>query len=182
MRPLCTAVVLVVLTASCVSAPDLTHYTIDMTPSGSADSDVGFVVERLTVSERLDRSRIVIQATPIRVDSYATARWAEGLGGMVQHKLAVELGSDKDDARVIVVSGRVLAFEQVDASTPVRALVRLEVGLRNHETPRYEPALLERTYEASRPLDGAGVEPLVRALSRALEDVAARIAEDADSL
>lgn len=182
MRPTLVLSVLVVMISGCASAPDLTTYTVDMEASGAAASEVDLTVERFTVSERLDGSRILIQTTPIRVESYATARWAEGLGGMVQRKLAAELASRPGGAGRLVVSGRVLAFEQVDSPSGARALAKLEVSLRDGERPRWEPPLLERTYEAGGFVDGAGVEPLVRALSRALEDIAAEIAEDAASL
>jgi uncharacterized lipoprotein YmbA len=182
MRSSCTVVALLVMTAACASAPDLSTYTIDMTPSGSVDAATGFSVERFTVSERLDRSRIVIQASPILVESYRTARWAEGLGGMVQRKLVAELGSDEGSETVLVVSGRVVAFEQVDSPSGPRALIRLEIEMRDPGVARYEPPLFEQTYESNRPVDDAGVEPLVHALSRALEDIAAEIAKDAASL
>jgi uncharacterized lipoprotein YmbA len=182
MRSTLVLSVLVVMIAGCASAPDLTTYTVDMTPSASVRTGIDFAVERFTVSERLDQSRIVIRTTPIRVERYRSARWAEGLGGMVQRKLAAELGPRRGGKRPLVASGKVLAFEQVDSPSGARALARLEVTLRDGELPRYESPLLERTYESDRPVDGAGVEPLVQALSRALEDIAAQIANDAASL
>ena len=172
----------VLVLASCASAPKLSYYTIDMSPSGSARSDANLAVQRFTVTERLDRSQIVIQASPVRVEYYATARWAAGLGGMVQQKLAAELGPSTGAARVLTVSGRVTGFEQVDTGSGSQALVRLDVVVRARGGERGDNPLIEKTYEASRALDGDGVDALVRALSRATEDVAVQIADDVNKL
>ncbi|MGD8438997.1 MAG: ABC-type transport auxiliary lipoprotein family protein [Holophagae bacterium] len=172
----------VLLLASCASAPKLSYYTLDMRPSGSARSDANLAVQRFTVTERLDRSQIVIQASPVRVEYYATARWAAGLGGMVQQKLGGELGPADAEARVLTVSGRVTAFEQVDTDSGPQALVRLDVVIRDHGGDRSDVPLIEATYEASHALDGDGVEALVRALSRATEDVAVQIANDVEAI
>ncbi len=172
----------VLVLGSCASAPKLSYYTLDMNPSGSARSDAAFAVQRFTVTERLDRSQVVIQASPVRVEYYATARWAAGLGGMVQQKLGAELGPVTGAAGVLTVSGRVTGFEQVDTGSGPRALVRLDVVIRDRGGDRSDAPLIETTYEASRALDGDGVEALVRALSRAVEDIAAEIATDAADL
>jgi len=172
----------VLVLASCASAPKLSYYTLDMSPSGSARSDANLVVQRFTVTERLNRSQIVIQATPVRVEYYATARWATGPGEMVQQKLGAELGPADAEARVLTVSGRVTGFEQVDTSSGSRSLVRLDVEIRDRGGDRFDAPLIETTYEASRALDGNSVDALVRALSRAVEDIAVQIANDVNKL
>jgi uncharacterized lipoprotein YmbA len=175
-------VALALVVASCASSPDLAYYTLDTTRSAGARAEPELTVERFVVAERLNSSRIFIRTSPVRITSYASARWAAGLGELVQSKLAAELGSSAAGKPELVVSGRVLAFEQVEASTGSRALVRLAVEIRDADAERFDTALHAEVYEAIRAMNDDSVESLVLALSRALDDIAVRIAEDAESL
>jgi uncharacterized lipoprotein YmbA len=165
------------LGTSCASTPNLSYYIIDMESSARAEGGVDARVERFVVSERLDRRQIVILSSPVRVEHYATARWAAGVGEMVQTKLAAELGPSGDDP-AWVIGGRVTAFEQIDTSSGPRARVAIDVRIREAGAARSDGAEVAKTYEAEVPADGGGAEAAVRALSRALEDVAAEIARD----
>ena len=101
---------------------------------------------------------------------------------MVQQKLAVEFGPPVEDRRNLVVSGKVLACEQIDHSSSVAARVKLEIVVRDPDIPRYQRPVLEKTYEASRPVSSSGAEAVVRELSRCVEEIAAAIAADASAL
>ena len=172
-------VVFVALLASCASAPELATYTIDMTRSGRVDAAVDLDVRGFVVTERLATSRILIQASPTRVESYATDRWASGIGERVELKLVSELESATGAASGLAVSGRVIAFEQVDGAGAPQARVRIEVEIRDAGSNRSEAPLSATTYEATRAAGTDSVEAVVGALSRALEDIAVRIAADA---
>jgi uncharacterized lipoprotein YmbA len=173
---------LLLVLVSCASSPDLDYYTLDMRPSGKADVGLNLVVEKFHVSESVDRAQIVIQKSPTRIEYYATDRWASGVGEMVQRKLTADFGPVVEGRRTLLVSGGVLAFEQVDGEAGPSGRVKLEVAIRDAEAKRYEEPLLEKTYEASRSADENNVDAVVRALSRALEDIAAEIAADAAEL
>jgi uncharacterized lipoprotein YmbA len=175
-------VALLVVLASCASAPKLETYTIDMTPSGRVQTDVGLDVVAFVASERLVTSRIVIQESPTRLDTYATARWAAGVGAMVEEKLAAEFGRVGGGEPGMVVSGTVTAFEQVDAPGGALGRVGLDVEIRRAGSNRSEAPLLAKGYAATRAADGDNADAVVRALSRALEDIAAEIAADAAGL
>lgn len=175
-------VVLLVVVVGCASTPNLDYYTVDMTASGKASTDLNLLVGHFATSEKLDRTQIVIQQTPTRIDYYSNERWATSVGEMVEHKLAAEFGPAVEGRRELIVSGRVTAFEQVDGSSGPQALARLEVAIREGGAKRYETPLLEKTYEASRATDTNSVDAVVQALSRALEEIAAKIAEDAAGL
>jgi len=172
-------VVLLVVLASCASAPKLETYTIDMTPSGKTHADVELEVVSFMVAEKLASSRILIQESPTRIDSYATARWISGIGAMVQEKLAVEFGRVDHAESAMVVSGLVSAFEQVGDS---EGTVRLDIEIREQGSNRSEAPLLAKSYSAARQAEGNDADAVVRALSRALEDIAAEIAVDAAKL
>ena len=176
------AIVLVLVLSSCASTPDLDYYTLDMSSSGKARTDFNLEVARFAVSERIDRTQIVIQSSPTRIDYYAKDRWASGVGEMVERKLAAEFGPVVEDRRSLIVSGRVIALDQVDSPSGPRALAKLEVEVRDGAAKGYETPLLVKTYEASRAAETDSVDAVVQALSRVVEEIAAEIAVDAAGL
>jgi len=182
MRRALISVVSLVVVAGCASAPNLDYYTVDMTSSQKASVELNLEVGRFAISERLDRTQIVIQQTPTRIDYYSNERWAASVGEMVEHKVAAEFGPMVDGRRILIVSGKVTAFEQVDSPSGPRALARLEVAIREGGAKRFETPLLEKTYEASRTAETNSVDGVVQALSRAIEDIAVEIAADATGL
>jgi uncharacterized lipoprotein YmbA len=174
--------VLLLVLAACASAPDLHYYTLDMTRSGRVETKVNLVVESFRTSQTLERSQIVIQHSPTRIDFYATDRWAASVGEMVRKKLAVEFGPPVDGRRTLIVSGKVIDLDQVDAGAGAQARATLEVEVRESGTRSYQPALLEKTYQVIRTADAAAADEVVKALSRAVEEIAAEIAADAARL
>jgi ABC-type uncharacterized transport system auxiliary subunit len=182
MRVVHALIAFLVIVVGCASTPNLDYYTVDMNPSGKAVSDLNLEVGHFATAEKLDRTQIVIQQTPTRIDYYSNERWAASVGEMVEHKLIAEFGPEAEGRRGMIVSGRITAFEQVDASSGPQARVRLEVAIREAGAKRYETPLLEKTYEASRAADSNNVDAVVQALSRAIEAIAAEIAEDAAGL
>jgi uncharacterized lipoprotein YmbA len=175
-------ITLMLVLSSCASTPDLDYYTLDMTPSGAVTTDLNLEVTRFATSERIDRTQIVIRESPTRIAYYSNDRWASSLGEMVEHKLAIEFGPAVDGRRGLIVTGKVVAFEQVDSDAGPQALARLEVVIREGGAKRYETPLLEKTYEATRAADSNSVDAVVQALSRAVEAIAAEIADDAAGL
>lgn len=175
-------VMLLVVLASCASAPKLETYTIDMTPSGTVQPGDSLEVVAFVVTEKLASSRIVIQESPTRIDAYATARWDSGIGGMVEQKLTSEFEQAGGGEPAMVVSGTVTAFEQVDGSDGPLGRVRLEVEIREAGSNRSEEPLLAKSYAAIRAAEGDNADAVVRALSRGLEDIAVEIAADAANL
>jgi hypothetical protein len=167
---------------ACASAPKIDYYTLAMQPSGAIDTGVNLEVERLRTTEALSRSQIMVLASPTRVEYYATDQWAGSVGETVQQKLATEFGAPVDGRRTLVVSGTVLACEQVDGPDGTRARVRLAIVIRDPATPRYQPPLLEKFYDSSRPVSAPNPASLVVELSRCVEEIAAEIAADATRL
>jgi hypothetical protein len=169
------------LLCACASAPKIDYYTLGMESSGRVDPKVNLSVERLRTTEALGRSQIMVLASPTRIDYYATDQWAGSVGEMVQQKLAAEFGPPVDGRRNVVVSGRVLACEQVDRAGGAEARVKLEIVVRDAESPRYQPPLLEKSYASSRSVSGSNPGSAVQELSRCVEDIAAAIAADVSS-
>lgn len=166
---------------ACASAPKIDYYTLGMESSGVSDPAVNLTVERLRTTEALGRNQIMVLASPTRIDYYATDHWAGSVGEMVQQKLAAEFGPPVAGRRNLVVSGRVLACEQVDQAGGAEARVKLEIVVRDAEVPRYQAPELENTYSSSRPIHGSKPGSLVQELSRCVEEIAAAIAADVSS-
>lgn len=178
--PLLTVVLCTV--CACASAPKIDYYTLGMEPSGRAEPTVNLSVERFRSTEALGRSQIMVLASPTRVEYYATDQWAGSIGELVQRKLAAEFGAPVEGRKSLVVSGKVVACEQVDRAGGAEARVTLEVVVRDAELPRYQPPLLERSYSSSRPVTNPSAGAVVEGLSRCVEEIAADIAADTSSL
>ena len=181
MRFAAVLLILCVL-CGCASAPKIDYYTLGMESSGRTDPSVNLSVERFRTTEALGRSQILVFMSPTRIEYYATDQWAGSLGELVQQKLAAEFGPAVDGRKTFVVSGAVLACEQVDTANGAQARVKLEVVVRGAEVPRYQPPLLEKTYRSNRPVSGSNPGSLVEQLSRCIEDIALEIAADVSSL
>ena len=177
----CLTVALCVLCA-CASAPKIDYYTLGMESSGRAEPAVNLKVERFRSTEALGRSQIMVLASPTRIDYYATDHWAGSVGEQVQQKLAAEFGPPVEGRRSLVISGKVIACEQVDGPGGAEARVKLEIVVRDAGVPRYQPPLLEKSYASSRPVAAPGVGTVVEGLSRCVEEIAAEIATDVSAL
>ena len=66
--------------AACASAPKFNYYTLAVEPSESVRPALNLRVERFRTTGALGDDRIHIQASPIRVEYYATERWAATVG------------------------------------------------------------------------------------------------------
>ena len=167
---------------ACASAPKIDYYTLGMEPSGGVDGAANLSVERLTSTQALGRSQIMVLASPTRIDYYATDHWAGSVGELVQQKLAAEFGPPVDGRRTLVVSGKVLACEQVDRPGGADARVKLEIVVRDAEVPKYQTPLIEKSYSSSRSVSGSNPGSVVEELSRCVEEIAAEIAADVSAL
>ena len=59
--------------------------------------------------------------TPTRIEYYATDHWVAGVGELVQRKFQTEFGPHEDGRPTYVVSGKVVALEQVDRAGTTEA-------------------------------------------------------------
>ena len=170
------------LLTACASAPKINYYTLDMEPSGEARNALNLTVEWVRATEALSRSGILVQASPTRIEYYATDQWVGGVAELVRQKLKAEFGSAVEGRRNLAVSATVLACEQVDGASGAIARMKLSVTVRDPAEKRYKEALLEKTYEASLPASQPTAGAVVEALSKCAERIAAEIAEDASTL
>ncbi len=177
-----TAIGIALLVGACAHVELPRFYTLDMTPSATAGARYNIVVERLRASDALTRNDILIKKSPTEVEYYALDRWVSGLGELVSEKLGAEFGAPKEGLEAIVVSGQITAFEQIDRADGADGHARLALELRAEDAGRYGDPLLKKTYEASVAMNGKGPSEAVKALSRALEQIAAAVAQDVDKI
>lgn len=182
MRRVWAGLVTATVMFGCASTPKFDYYTLDMTRSGRTEPNTVIAVEPLATAEELGGDRIFIQASPTRVEYFATDRWVAGVGELVQRKLAVELGSGGPGAPGMRLSGTVLACGQVDTAAGRSAHVKLAIALEDRQVARSHPPLLEKTYEERCEVTGEGTEALAKAISRCVEAIATEIAADGDAI
>jgi len=164
---------------SCASAPTISYYTFDMDASGAAKPSVNLVVEGVRTTDALGRGQVMIQASPTRIEYYATAQWAGDLADLVREKLTAEFGPAVEGRRTLALSATVLSCEQVDIAGGAEARMQLRVTLRDPDAKRYGEPLLEKTYGVTRPVALATAGAVVEELSICAEIIAREIAADA---
>lgn len=133
---------LVLAGVACGSAPRTYYYTVSFTPassgfSSSGGSQLGVALPR--ASHLLRQERIVYFTDQTELNFYEYHHWAESPVFMVQSLLIRQLGAAGLFDNVIpyraqkgldyVLRGRLLAMEEVDTATEIRARFALELEL-----------------------------------------------------
>lgn len=166
----------------CAGAPEPRFYTLDMTASGKASPSCNIEVERLRPHDALTRVDILVKKSSTQIEYYALDRWAASLSELVPEKLRSELGTRVAERPTLVVSGEILAFEQVDRANGADAHIKLDLTFREEGESRYSTPLFRKEYEEYIPAESAHPASVVQALSSGLETIAAAIADDASDL
>lgn len=172
----------VFLMTGCASTPQPRYYTLDMKSSGQTTSENNIDIVRLTTSEAITRTDILIKKNPTEIEYYAEHKWASNIGELVREKLESEFGPHIDGKKTIMISGNILAFEQVDVSGGAEGHIKMELEFRSEDMRTHDKPLLKKAYECSIPATSPKAGPAVKALSSGLERIASEIAEDASRL
>lgn len=182
-RAVALAATMGVLMVGCLSSsPPPELYTLDMRYSGTPEPPIDITVGLISVAEPLMQKNILIKKSPTQVEYYAVGQWAGSLDEMLREKLETEFGPTSATTRTLVLTGELLAFEQVDLPEGAQAHLKLEAEIRETNKSRYTEALLKKLYDISVPTESADPNGIALALSRAVEQLAAQIAADAASL
>ncbi|MBL7648722.1 MAG: membrane integrity-associated transporter subunit PqiC [Candidatus Hydrogenedentes bacterium] len=181
-KHICLALAVVGLAAGCATAPGPNLYTLNMTPASGDSGGVQIAVGRLRISEALQNKRILIKKSPTEIEYYAAAQWAAGLDELLAEKLGAEFGQPDPAGATCVLSGTLLAFEQIDGATGAEAHVRFAVEIRKEGTSYYSPPALAKTYDVRLPVAEPTAGGVVRSLSECLEQVAREIVADTSAL
>jgi ABC-type uncharacterized transport system auxiliary subunit len=181
------AVILLVTLAACAGkTPETRYYQLadqakaTVRPRPGSTEPV-LVLETLATDTAYDDERIVYRTTPYRLDYYQYHRWSAAPGVMIGDYLekALERSGrfravvrDLSDQAAVVLTGRILAIEEVDVSR-TRWLGRLAVELTLADA-RTGDVLWTEQFEETEPLPTQTPEGLAVGLSRAMTRIAAR--------
>jgi cholesterol transport system auxiliary component len=181
-------VLLVLAGLACAGSVPPTRY-YQLTPGTApavrpARGSVALTIEPLVADAAYDDERIVYRVSPYRLDYYTYHRWSAPPGTLVADHLETalersgrfrsvtrELGAGASPAPVML-SGRVVAIEEVDV-TPERWLGRITLELSLTDTQSGDVVWTQQ-FTDTEPLPARSPEGLARALSVALDRIAAR--------
>jgi ABC-type uncharacterized transport system auxiliary subunit len=176
-RRLIRAVLCWVLTLSGCGAVPATHYyelVVSRTPSGESTAAV-LTVQDLTADGAYEDNRIAYRTSPYRLDYYYYHRWPSEPGRLVADYLrraCVRSGqfsavlSDLTPATTLVLTGRVLRFDELDQSVEQWfGDLELELVLSEPESGRL---LWSSHFRGQQPLEERNPEGLAKALSAVL--------------
>jgi len=172
--------VLALAALACGSAPRTNYYTVDYrlatsSSSGSVASQVGVAVPH--ANHLLRQDRIVYFTNQNELNYYHYHRWAESPAFMVQSLLIRQLRSAGlfDDivpyraqkGLEYVLRGQLLAMEEVDTGTEVKARFGLELELVRQEDTH---VVWNGRHTCERPVGTKTVETVVAVMSECTEE------------
>jgi ABC-type uncharacterized transport system auxiliary subunit len=181
------AALLLVAIACGGRAPETHYYDLASAARRQAGQGPVIAIEPLEAEAPYDDDRIVYRENPYRLDYYHYHRWSAPPGALVSRQLARALAASgrfgavvREDgggtSAALVLGGRLLALEEVDLSRQRwLARVALQLTLRDAATGE---VVWVRTLEATEPVARRSPEGVARALSRALDRVARRLAPE----
>jgi ABC-type uncharacterized transport system auxiliary subunit len=175
-------------TLGCASPPQTRHYQL-APPSGepapaSADGP-SLAIEPLEVDAAYDEDRIVYRSSPVQIDYYHYHRWTSPPGRMLADHLRQayrssgrfrEVTAEITPETDVIVSGRVVAIEEVDVSAD-RWVARIQLELRATDA-RSREVLWSREITQVEPMREQSPAGLARALTRALARVVAETSNE----
>jgi ABC-type uncharacterized transport system auxiliary subunit len=184
--PLLILVLVLAGAAACGGrAPDTHFYDLASNARRHARGGPVLAIEPLSADEPYDDERMVYRENPFRVDFYHYHRWSASPGAVVSRHLERALDASgrfsavlRDDAKnaAYVLGGRLIALEEVDVSKRRwLARVALELHLRDAATG---DIVWSKKLEETEPVTKQSPEGVARALSRAMDRVARRLAPE----
>jgi ABC-type uncharacterized transport system auxiliary subunit len=174
---------LAVLSVACGSPQQIRHYqpqvaTQQVASANKPPSEVILAVEDFSAGTAYDEQRIVYRADAYKFDYYHFHRWAAPAGQLVSDALR-EVYRDTGAFKAVVssyatradvvLSGRVIALEEVDKSKK-EWLGRVHLGLRLRDAKTGE-LLWSETLRIDEPMKEQDPDGLAAAVSRALTSV-----------
>ncbi|MBI5090976.1 MAG: membrane integrity-associated transporter subunit PqiC [Candidatus Hydrogenedentes bacterium] len=183
MNRLANVLVAAVLITGCVSAPPPQYFTLNMEPSGKARAEKNNLdVDHLLPAEALIRNQILIKKNPTEIEYYKRAMWAERVDAVVREKLEAEFGPKNDSRPTFILSGDLLAFEQLDTEGGADAHIKMALEFRPAGSSRYDKPTFSKTYEIRVTAKTRSPGAVVEALSQGVEQIAAQIVADGKAL
>lgn len=165
--------------------PDTHYYDLASAARRQGTGGPVLAIEPLSADEPYDDERMIYRENPYRLDYYHYHRWSGPTGALVSRQLerALEasgrfgavLRDDPKDA-AYVLGGRVVALEEVDVSEH-RWVGRVALELHLREAASGD-VVWSKKLEETEPVDRQTPEGVARAISRALDRIARRLAPE----
>jgi cholesterol transport system auxiliary component len=146
-------------------------------------------VELFSVAQAFNTNAMVYQPQPFQSQSYNYSRWRANPGNLVTDYLIRDLresglfkavfGADSSAEYRFRLEGGVVEFQEVDAADGWKASLALTVTLLDttqEELPRR--VIFQKNYRVQEPLPEKTPQGLAQGMSRAMEQVSARIIND----
>ena len=166
--------------------PETRDYQLARPPAAARPADPGggmVTIQAFEVAQAYDDDRIVYRASPVRFDFYEYHRWSSRPGEQIADYLREAYDASGRFCAVVrrdmpggglTLGGRVIALEELDV-TPRRWLGRVEIELWLTDEESGQIVWRRRTSDQE-PVRARNPEGLARALSVAMERIAARTA------
>ncbi len=175
---------LVAVVAACGGkVPETRYYQLAAPPTVARGGGAVIALEPLATDAGYDDERIVYRTTPYRMDYYQYHRWSASPGVVVGNYLeqALERSGrfravirEVSDQAAIVVSGRVVALEEIDRSK-ARWVGRIVIELTVADT-RTSQILWTEQFEEIEPLEVQTPEGLAQAITKAMSRIVSKAA------
>jgi len=191
--PALLAVLLVACLSGCGKPPMLVNQYILEYPApvtgGKVNLPAAVKVELFSVAQAFNSNAMVYQPRPFQSQSYNYSRWRANPGHLVTDYLIRDLresgrfkavfGPDSGGEHRFKLEGGVAEFQEIDAAEGWKASLALTVTLLDTtqaELPRR--VVFQKNYRALEPLPEKTPQGLAQGMSRAMEQVSARIIDD----
>ena len=191
--PALLAALLVACLSGCGKPPMLVNQYLLEYPApvtgGKAKLPAAVKVELFSVAQAFNTNAMVYQPQPFQSQSYNYSRWRANPGNLVTDYLLRDLresglfkavfGPDSSGNHRFRLEGGVAEFQEVDAAGGWQASLALTVTLLDttqEELPRR--VVFQKNYRALEPLPEKTPQGLAQGMSRAMEQVSARIIND----
>jgi cholesterol transport system auxiliary component len=146
-------------------------------------------VDLFSVAQAFNTNAMVYQPQPFQSQSYNYSRWRANPGNLVTDYLIRDLresglfkavfGPDSSDKYRFKLEGGVAEFQEVDAPGGWKASLALTVTLLDTDKEELpQRVVFQKNYRVVEPLPEKTPQGLARGMSRAMEQVSARIIND----
>lgn len=181
---LTTVAILAIVTGCGGKVPETRYYALAApAPTTTRATSVDVAVEPLSTEPGYDDERIVYRQNPYRLDYYQYHRWSAPPGNVVGGYLAQALDAtgkfrtvtrETSDRTKLVIGGRVLAIEEIDASTTAwKGHIVIELTATDHKTGE---VVWSQKFDETQPLTKQSPEGLAEAVSTAMSRIVAKVA------
>ncbi|MDB4958954.1 MAG: hypothetical protein JWO36_6523 [Myxococcales bacterium] len=176
------AVFAVALAACGGSSPENRYYQLANPAHAAPHSGEAIIaIQPLAADGAYDDERIVYRVNPYRLDYYNYHRWSAPPGTLIGNYLEQAFAKsgrfrrvvrDATDATPVVLGGRIVALEEVDASTTQwQGRIVIELTLTDTKT---DQVLWSEQFEEIEPLPARNPEGMARAISVAMNRIVQR--------